>query len=98
MAMSPYARLSFFAAVALATACSGGGGSTGGSTTAGQARVSMSMVDAPLRSLQQTVTAVTITIKAVELVGQSAPVVLQTFTPSQSVNLLSIQTSPGIQL
>jgi len=103
-----YWRVRVFLTVAASSlaACSGGGGSAGGNDAGSsgsapsstQAKVTMSLVDAPFRSSGQTVTAVTITLKALELVGQSAPVVLQSFTPSLAINLLSFQTAPGIQL
>ncbi len=89
-------------ALSAGLASCGGSGSTGtgggSAPNSGQATVSMSMVDAPFRLSGQTVTAVTITIKEVELIGSGAPQILETFTPSQSVNLLNLTTVPGMQL
>ncbi|HEX8806904.1 MAG TPA: DUF4382 domain-containing protein, partial [Candidatus Aquilonibacter sp.] len=94
-------------AVSLVLAACGGGGSGAGNGTSGvagagpnsgQANVSMSMVDGPFRSSGVTVTAVTITIAKVELIGTGGPQVLATFSPSQQVNLLNFLSVPGMQL
>ncbi len=96
----------FIALAALAFAlagCGGGGGGSNGSMapgapSSGQSTVRISMVDAPFRMSDLTVTAVTVTIKEIQLVGTNGKQTIQSFSPSLAIDLLKYQKPPGIQL
>ncbi|TAM59697.1 DUF4382 domain-containing protein [bacterium] len=85
---------------ALALAACGGGGGTGGAVPAGPGNASMSigMVDGQLQMSGDTITAVTLGIDKVEVVGNgSAPATVTSYTTPNLVNLLSL-TSPSSPL
>jgi hypothetical protein len=89
--------------VVLLAGCSGGGsgvGSNNGSPVASSAKstVTISMVDSPFRFSGADVTAVTVDVKEVELIGQGGPQTISVFNPPQQINLLDFQTVPGLQL
>jgi hypothetical protein len=80
---------------AFAAACSlavvGCGGS--GTSTPQTAMFSASLMDGPFRTSGGTVSAVTVTISKVQLIGTGGMQTIATFTPSQTVNLLNYQTT-----
>ncbi|HTJ26400.1 MAG TPA: DUF4382 domain-containing protein [Candidatus Limnocylindria bacterium] len=88
------------AAVSLALAGCGGGGSTSAGTVptggSGTASVDVSLVDGPFRTSGGTVTAVNIAVAKVEAVGANGVQTIATFSPAQPINLLSYtsQSSP----
>ena len=82
----------------LIAGCGGSGGSSStlpGASGSGSSTLAVALMDAPFRMSGGTVTAVTIDIAKVEAVGAGGGMqTIATFSPSQSVNLLSLQTSP----
>jgi hypothetical protein len=92
------------AVAVMVAGCGGGGsgsngsGSTGAVPAAEMSKVSFSLVDTPFRFSGQQVTAVTITVKRIELVGTGGKQTVATLSPPEAINLLDFQKPPGIQL
>ncbi|MGH7728630.1 MAG: DUF4382 domain-containing protein [Vulcanimicrobiaceae bacterium] len=80
------------------SACSGGSAPATGNSSGTQSKVSIAMVDAPFKMSGGVVTAVTISVAKVELIGAGGPQTLATFDPAEQINLLQYQSVPGIQL
>src|SRR5438876_4075782 len=75
-------------------ACGGGsGGSATPATGSSMSTFSAALMDGPFRTSGGTVSAVTVTISKVQLIGTGGMQTIATFTPSQTINLLNFQTA-----
>lgn len=91
--MNPLFRISYVSATLalLLAGCGAGGGAS--SVSSAPATFSASLMDAPFRTSGGTVTAVNIALAKVQIIGDSGPQTIATFSPSQKINLLNYQTS-----
>ncbi len=88
--------LSVAAMAAVLASCSGGGYSNGSMSLGGSGSTTMavSLMDGPFRTSGGTVSAVNVTIKSVDVIGNGGVQTIASFTPSESVNLLNYETTP----
>lgn len=86
-------RLIVIACAFSLAACGGAGSGTTPASGASMSTIGASLMDGPFRTSGGTVSAVTVTISKVELVGAGGIQAIASFTPSQTVNLLNYQTS-----
>lgn len=90
---NPIYRLILVACAFSLAACGGSSGSTVPGSGASMSTFSASLMDGPFRTSGGTVSAVTVTISKIELVGTGGIQTIATFTPSKTVNLLDYQTT-----